>query len=102
MTTLSTLPTLLAARPGFQAPGIEEFNYGCYGWSKFLGPACLSRTSVLILLRNTTAFSRTAFALATVIGACVFLIAELRIALRSRTPYVEAEERPRSRESRRG
>jgi ATP synthase protein I len=58
--------------------------------------------AMLILLRNTTAFSRTAFALATVIGACVFLIAELRIALRSRTPYVEAEERPRSRESRRG
>jgi ATP synthase protein I len=44
---------------------------------------------MLILLRGTTAFSRTAFALATVIGACVFLIAELRIALRSRTPYVE-------------
>jgi F-type H+-transporting ATPase subunit a len=50
VTILSTLPTLLAARPGFKAPGIEEFNYDCYGWSKFLGPACLSRTSVLILL----------------------------------------------------
>jgi F-type H+-transporting ATPase subunit a len=46
---LSTLPTLLAAREGFKAPGIEEFNYNCYGWSKFLGPACLNRTSVLIL-----------------------------------------------------
>src|ERR687888_1989347 len=45
--------------------------------------------AMLILLRNTTAFSRTAFALATVIGACVFLIAELRIALRSRTLYAD-------------
>jgi F-type H+-transporting ATPase subunit a len=50
VTTLLTLPTLLAAREGFKAPGISEFNYDCYGWSKFLGPACLSRTSVLILL----------------------------------------------------
>jgi len=50
VTTLSTLPTLLAARGGFKAPGIEEFNYGCYRWSRFLGPACLSRTSILILL----------------------------------------------------
>lgn len=50
MTILSTLPTLLAARPGFHAPGIEEFNYDCYGWSKFLGPACLNRTTMLILL----------------------------------------------------
>ncbi len=51
MTTLSTtLPTLLAARGGFKAPGIEEFNYDCYKWSKFLGPACLNRTTVLILL----------------------------------------------------
>jgi F-type H+-transporting ATPase subunit a len=49
VTTLFTLPTVLAAREGFKAPGIEEFNYDCYGWSKFLGPACLSRTSVLIL-----------------------------------------------------
>ncbi len=50
MTTLSTLPTLLAAqRAGFKAPGIDEFNYDCYSWSKFLGPACLNRTSVLIL-----------------------------------------------------
>ncbi|HZD03110.1 MAG TPA: F0F1 ATP synthase subunit A [Actinomycetes bacterium] len=46
---MSTLPALLAAREGFKAPGIGEFNYDCYGWSKFLGPACLSRTSVLIL-----------------------------------------------------
>jgi F-type H+-transporting ATPase subunit a len=50
VTTLSILPTLLAAREGFKAPGIGEFNYDCYGWSKFLGPACLNRTSILILL----------------------------------------------------
>lgn len=57
---------------------------------------------MLIVLRGTTAFNRTAFALATVIGACVFLVAELRIALRARTPYVEAEggrARPRPRRS---
>jgi len=50
VTTLSTLPTLLAARGGYKAPGIDEFNYRCYKWSKFLGPACLNRTTVLILL----------------------------------------------------
>jgi ATP synthase protein I len=46
----------------------------------------------LWLLRDTTAFNRPAFALATVIGACVFLVAEVRFALRARTPYVEAAE----------
>jgi ATP synthase protein I len=46
----------------------------------------------LWLLRDTTAFNRPAFALATVIGACVFLVAELRFALRSRTPYVQTPE----------
>jgi ATP synthase protein I len=46
----------------------------------------------LYLLRDTTAFDRTAFALATVIGACVFLVAELRFALRARTPYVTTPE----------
>jgi F-type H+-transporting ATPase subunit a len=50
VTILSTLPTVLAARGGFQAPGIEEFNYSCYNWSKFLGPACINRTAVLVLL----------------------------------------------------
>jgi F-type H+-transporting ATPase subunit a len=50
VTILSTLPTVLAARGGFQAPGIEEFNYECYNWSKFLGPACINRTAFLILL----------------------------------------------------
>jgi F-type H+-transporting ATPase subunit a len=50
VTTLSTLPTLLAQREGFKAPGIDEFKYPCYGWSKFLGPACLNRTTILMLL----------------------------------------------------
>lgn len=50
----------------------------------------------LYFLRDTTAFDRTAFALATVIGACVFLVAELRFALRARTPYVTTTERDRS------
>jgi ATP synthase protein I len=46
----------------------------------------------LFFLRGTTAFDRRAFALATVIGACVFMVAELRIALRARTPYVTTPE----------
>ncbi|SRR6266536_2145617 len=48
----------------------------------------------LFFLRDTTAFNRTAFALATVIGACVFLVAELRFALRARTPYVTTPRPP--------
>jgi ATP synthase protein I len=50
----------------------------------------------LFFLRDTTAFNRTAFALATVIGACVFMVAELRFALRSRTPYVTTPENDRT------
>ena len=50
----------------------------------------------LFLLRDTTAFDRTAFALATVIGACVFMVAELRIAVRARTPYVTTPEQERT------
>lgn len=42
----------------------------------------------LFLLRDTTAFDRPSFAIATVIGAVVFMIAEMRIAVRARTPYV--------------
>jgi len=53
VTTLLAVPTLLA-RAGFQAPGIDEFNYPCYSWSKFLGSACLNRTTILVLL--VTAF----------------------------------------------
>jgi len=51
---------------------------------------------MLVLLRDTTAFNCTAFALATVIGACVFMVAELRSALRTRTLYAETEEAPRT------
>jgi ATP synthase protein I len=50
----------------------------------------------LFFLRDTTAFDRTAFALATVIGACVFMVAELRIAVRARTPYVTTPEQERT------
>jgi ATP synthase protein I len=50
----------------------------------------------LFFLRDTTAFDRAAFALAAVIGACVFLVAELRIALRARTPYVTTPGEDRS------
>lgn len=50
----------------------------------------------LFLLRDTTAFDRVAFALATVIGASVFLVAELRFALRARTPYVSTPDTERT------
>jgi ATP synthase protein I len=50
----------------------------------------------LYLLRDTTAFNRVAFAIATVIGACVFLVAELRFALRARTPYVTTTDTERT------
>jgi ATP synthase protein I len=50
----------------------------------------------LFLLRDTTAFNRTAFALATVIGAGVFMVAELRFALRARTPYVTTPDTERT------
>jgi ATP synthase protein I len=56
----------------------------------------------LFLLRDTTAFDRPTFAIATVIGAVVFMIAEMRIAVRSRTPYVttpDGEPTPGSRRS---
>lgn len=42
----------------------------------------------LFLLRDTTAFNRTAFALAVLAGTVVFLAAEMRFALRARIPYV--------------
>ena len=50
----------------------------------------------LYLLRDTTAFNRVAFAIATVIGACVFMVAELRFALRARTPYVATTDTERT------
>jgi ATP synthase protein I len=42
----------------------------------------------LFLLRDTTAFNRTAFALAVLAGTVVFLAAEMRFALRARIPSV--------------
>lgn len=47
--------------------------------------------ALLFWLRDTTAFDRDAFALAVVIGACVFLVAEVRLAARARIPYVETD-----------
>ncbi|HEX9344095.1 MAG TPA: hypothetical protein VF995_10840 [Actinomycetota bacterium] len=44
--------------------------------------------AMLLLLRGSTAFNHTAFALATVIGACAFMTAEARMILRARIPYV--------------
>src|SRR6266540_408324 len=57
-------------------------------------PAALGTYLALFFLRDTTAFNRTAFALATVTGACVFMVAELRFALRARTPYVTTPRPP--------
>lgn len=42
----------------------------------------------LFLLADTTAFNRTAFGLAVVAGTCVYLVAELRVAARTRIPLV--------------
>jgi len=43
---------------------------------------------LLFLLRDVTAFDHAAFALAVVLGACTYMAAEMRLALRSRVPYV--------------
>jgi ATP synthase protein I len=43
---------------------------------------------VMLWFRDTTAFDRGAFALAVVGGTVVYLAAELRIAARSRIPYI--------------
>jgi ATP synthase protein I len=40
-------------------------------------------------LRDTTAFSRPAFAVATVVGACTYLLAEVQLAGRAHIPYVD-------------
>ena len=42
----------------------------------------------LLLLGDTTAFNRAAFGLAVVAGTCVYLIAEIRMALKARIPYI--------------
>ena len=44
--------------------------------------------ALFLALGDTTAFNRSAFALATAAGTCVFLGAELRIAARARIPAV--------------
>ena len=48
---------------------------------------------LLVTLRDTTAFDHTAFALAVVVGACVFLVAEVRIAAGAHIPYVDGDDR---------
>ncbi|HEU4397218.1 MAG TPA: hypothetical protein VFU54_05185 [Actinomycetota bacterium] len=48
---------------------------------------------LLFLLRDTTAFDRSAFALSLVAGTCVYLAAEIRFALRARIPYVVVDEK---------
>jgi ATP synthase protein I len=48
---------------------------------------------LLFLLRDTTAFDRSAFALALVAGTVVYLAAEIRIAMRARVPYVVTDEK---------
>lgn len=47
---------------------------------------------VMVSLRDTTAFDRSAFALAVVGGSVVYLAAELRFASRARIPYVTGPE----------
>jgi ATP synthase protein I len=42
----------------------------------------------LLLLRGVTVFDRVAFGLAVVAGTCVYLVAEVRMALKARIPYV--------------
>jgi ATP synthase protein I len=43
---------------------------------------------LFVTLGDTTAFDRSAFAISTVVGTCVFLGAELRLAARARIPAV--------------
>jgi ATP synthase protein I len=47
---------------------------------------------LLFLLRDVTAFDHAAFALAVVLGAGTYLTAEMRLALRSRVPYVDVKD----------
>jgi hypothetical protein len=48
---------------------------------------------LLFLLRDTTAFDRSAFALSLVAGTCVYLAAEVRFAVRARVPSVGVDEK---------
>jgi ATP synthase protein I len=47
---------------------------------------------LLFLLKDTTAFDHAAFALSVVAGACTYLAAEMRFALRARIPYVVTDD----------
>jgi ATP synthase protein I len=51
--------------------------------------------ALLVAFRGTTAFDRSAFAIAVVAGACMFLAAEVRIAAGARIPAVDLDERER-------
>ena len=46
----------------------------------------------MLLIGDDPAFDRTAFGLSVVAGTCVYLIAEVRMALRTRIPYVVTDE----------
>jgi len=46
----------------------------------------------LLLLRGVTVFDRTSFGLAVVAGTCVYLVAEVRMALKARIPYVVTDD----------
>jgi ATP synthase protein I len=48
---------------------------------------------LLLLLRDTTAFDKEAFALALVAGTVVYLAAEIRFAMRARIPYVVTDDK---------
>ncbi len=43
---------------------------------------------LFFVFKDTTVFDRKAFALSLVVGACTYLAAEIRLAARSRIPYV--------------
>jgi ATP synthase protein I len=46
----------------------------------------------LVLLRGVTVLDRTSFGLAVVAGTCVYLVAEVRMALKARIPYVVTDD----------
>jgi len=45
-----------------------------------------------VLLRGVTVLDRTSFGLAVVAGTCVYLVAEVRMALKARIPYVVTDD----------
>ena len=46
--------------------------------------------AALLLLRGSTVMHRPSFALAVLAGTCVYLVAEVRLAMRARIPYAVA------------